>query len=46
MAVVLFTGDPGTIFPIVLAIGAIIALASGVAGALAGGAFRATLSGR
>ena len=46
MAVVLFSGDPGTIFPIVLAIGAVIALASGVAGALAGGVFRATLSGR
>jgi hypothetical protein len=46
MAVVLFSSGPGTIVPIVLAVGAVIALASGVAGALAGGVFRATLSGR
>lgn len=44
MAVVLFSGDAGTIFPIVLCIGAVIALVSGVAGALAGGALRQALS--
>ena len=46
MAGVLFSGDPGTIFPIVLVVGAAIALASGLAGALAGGAVRAAWSGR
>lgn len=46
MAGVLFTGDAGTIFPIVLVVGAIIALASALAGALAGGAVRSALSGR
>ena len=46
MACVLFTGDPGTIFPVVLALGAVIALASALAGAVAGGAVRAALTGR
>jgi len=46
MACVLFVGDAGTIFPIVLVFGAIVALASGVAGAVAGGAMRGTISGR
>ncbi len=46
MACVLFTGGPGTIFPIVLVIAAAIAIASALAGAVAGGAVRGTLSGR
>jgi hypothetical protein len=46
MAGVLFSGGAGTIFPIVLAVAAVIAVTSGVAGALAGGALRATLSRR
>ncbi|HEX6974493.1 MAG TPA: hypothetical protein VF147_08835 [Vicinamibacterales bacterium] len=46
MACVLITGDPGTIFPIVLALGGAVALVSGLAGALAGGALRTALSGR
>ena len=46
MAAVLFAGEAGTIFPVVLAVGAIIALAAGVGGALAGGALRAGVSGR
>jgi hypothetical protein len=46
MACVLFAGDAGTIFPIVLVFGALIALVSGLAGAVAGGAVRAALSGR
>ncbi len=46
MACVLFTGSPGTIFPIVLVFGGIIALASALAGAVAGGAVRGALSGR
>ena len=33
MVVVLFAGDPGTIFPIVLAFGAVVAIASSLAGA-------------
>ena len=40
MAGVLFSGDAGTIFPIVLGAGAVVALASGLAGAMAGGALR------
>ena len=45
MASVLFAGDAGTIFPIVLVVCAAIALASGVAGAVAGGAVRGARSG-
>ena len=44
MAIVLFSGGPGTIFPIVLGAGAVIALISGIAGALAGGAVRQAMS--
>ena len=46
MASVLFAGDAGTIFPIVLVFCAVIALASGVAGAVAGGAVRGAISGQ
>lgn len=46
MACVLFAGDGGTIVPIVLGTGAIVALASGLAGAVAGGAVRTALTGR
>lgn len=40
MTAILLSGDPGTIFPIVLVVGWLIALASGVAGALVAGAVR------
>jgi hypothetical protein len=41
MIAVLATGDAGTIFPIVLAVGASIVVVTAVAGALAGAALRA-----
>jgi hypothetical protein len=46
MIAVLFAGGAGTIFPIVIVFAAAIALASGLAGAFAAGAFRTSPLGR
>jgi hypothetical protein len=46
MTVVLFSSSPGTLFPIALAVGAGIAVASGVLGTAAGGALGSSVSRR